>query len=401
MKVREQTMHQPDLANERNIVYLDNAATTFPKPESVYVASDNFYRQAGGNAGRGSNPFARTCTRLVDDTREAAAAWLGIAAPEHVVFTASATHALNLAILGAEVRAGDAVYITPFEHNSVLRAAEHLHQTRGISIRQLPFDRRTYAWHKDKTTAMFQSEPPALLCITQASNVCGYMPPVMEIARSAKQVNPQCIVLVDGAQTAGLYPIALQDSWIDGFVFSGHKSLYAPYGIAGLVLGSGWRPTPLLFGGTGTHSERVQMPDEIPSRYEAGSHNIWAIAGLNAALQWLKQTDRTTIVAYTMELARHLHAALAQTPAIEVHVPAHDTAWCGIISLTIADIPPQAIETALGAQNIAVRAGLHCAPLTHQWLGTSNNGGSVRISMGYFNTVEDIDSLASSLRGLG
>jgi selenocysteine lyase/cysteine desulfurase len=378
---------------DTDIIYLDNAATTFPKPASVYKAADEFYRRFGGNAGRGGNPLARACTRLLAETREQLAAWLDVPTPEQVIFTSSATHALNLAILGTHPRPSDTIYVSPFEHNSVLRPVEHLRQTRGVQVQKIPFSRRTYTCQLDKLTADFQVAPPAIVCITQASNVCGVMPPVLDIARLAKAANPQAVIVVDGAQTAGLYPLPLTDNLIDAFIFSGHKSLYGPYGVAGLVLASDWRPSPLLFGGTGTISESIQMPTDLPSAYEAGSHNIWAIAGLHAALNWLQETRREVIVAHTMELAGLLRDGLSNLQGLELHTPPPDTPWCGILSFSMDGTTPQTIESALGAQNIAVRAGLHCAPRIHEWLGTMGGGGTTRISYGGFNSETEINSI--------
>lgn len=382
------TGNPPDGKNDK-LIYLDNAATTFPKPAGVYDAADAFYRRFGGNAGRGGNPLARACTRLLAETREQVAAWLGAASPERIIFTASATHALNLAILGATFTPGDTIYATPFEHNSVLRPLEHLRQTQGVQLQKISFSRRTFACQLDKVEADFQVAPPALVCVTQASNVCGVMPPVLEIARLAKAANPQAVVVVDGAQTAGLYPLSLAGGLIDAFIFSGHKSLYGPYGIAGLVLASDWRPSPLLFGGTGTISESIQMPTDLPSAYEAGSHNIWAIAGLQAALGWLTETGRAAIVDHTMKLAGQMRTGLADLPGVELHVPSKDVPWCGILSFSVEGVTPQTIEAALGAKGIAVRAGLHCAPWVHEWLGTIEGGGTVRVSLASVNKVTD------------
>lgn len=382
------------------LIYLDNAATTFPKPEAVYTAADQFYRRFGGNAGRGNHPLARAGARLLDETRTRLAAWLDAPAPERVILTASATHALNLAIFGQPWRSGDVIYVTPFEHNSVLRPLEQVRQTQGVQLRQIPFQRRTYACALETLAARFQVEPPALVCVTQASNVCGVMPPVLEIARLAKQANPAAIVIVDGAQTAGLYPLPLHEGLIDALVFSGHKALYGPYGVAGLVLATDWRPRPLLFGGTGTFSEQLQMPDHLPSRYEAGSHNLWAIAGLQAALGWLQEIGRTALVEQTLKLAWQLREQLARHPDIELFVPPTETPWCGILSFAVAETVPQAVETALGAQNVAVRAGLHCAPWAHEWLGTQSQGGTVRVSPGWFNRNEDIAAAGALLTQL-
>jgi len=388
-------------AENDEITYLDNAATTFPKPESVYEEANRFYKRFGGNAGRGGNPLARACTRLLAETRELLAEWLDAPSPDRVIFTASATHALNLAIFGVALHPGDIIYVTPFEHNSVLRPVEYLRQTKGIEVRQIPFVRRTYSCHLEKLAAAFQTEPPTMVCVTQASNVCGVMPPIEEIGRLAKQANPQVVVIVDGAQTAGLYPITLKRGFIDAFIFSGHKSLYGPYGVAGLVLASEWQPTPLLFGGTGTFSESIEMPKDLPSAYEAGSQNIWAIAGLNAALNWLRQRGREAITDHTLHLAKQLCSGLARLPSVEVHTPYEVASWCGILSFTVESISPQAIEAALGAKGFAVRAGLHCAPWAHNWLGTLNTGGTVRVSFGYFNEIEGTDRITQSIASYG
>ncbi len=392
--MNDQTLEQTD---NIGILYLDNAATTFPKPESVYRDANAFYARYGGNAGRGGNPLARACTRLLIETRELLAAWLEAPSSEQVIFTASATQALNLAIFGITFHRGDTIYVTPFEHNSVLRPVEHLRKTQGIQVRQIPFDRRTYACQLDMLSATFQAEPPTIVCITQASNVCGIMPPINEIAYLAKQVNPDVVVIVDGAQTAGLYPLSFRNDLIDAFIFSGHKSLYGTYGVAGLVLGTDWRPKPLLFGGTGTFSESVDMPDDLPLAYEAGSHNIWAIAGLKAALEWLQGIRHETIMKNTTRLSRQLQINLADLPGVVVHAPPRDMPNCGILSFTVEDTKPQAIESALGATGIAVRAGLHCAPWAHKWLGTLNTGGTVRVSFGFFNEIEDTDKITQSI----
>jgi selenocysteine lyase/cysteine desulfurase len=243
-------------------------------------------------------------------------------------------------------------------------------------------------------------EPPTIVCITQASNVCGLMPPVLEIARLAKQANPQSVVVVDGAQVAGLYPLSLKEGLIDALIFSGHKSFYGPYGVAGVVLSSSWKPALLLYGGTGTFSESIEMPKDTPSAYEAGSHNMWAIAGLYAALQWLAENRRGAIVEQSIGLAQYLRSELTNVPGVQLCTPPGNTQWCAILSFTVDGIPPQTIETVLGAEGIAVRAGLHCAPWSHEWLGTIENGGTVRVSPGFFNSVSEIEIFLSIIKGI-
>lgn len=389
------------MTEPRELIYLDNAATTFPKPECVYEAADEFYRRYGGNAGRGANPLARKGAELIAQTRVMLSDWLNAPAPEQVILVSSATTALNIAILGTRLRHGDVAYVTPFEHNSVLRPLEHLRQTVGILVEEMPFDRQTMTCQLDRLSAQFRVDPPALVCITQASNVCGAMPPAIELARLAKASNPNAVIVVDGAQVAGLYPLPLGNGLIDAYIFSGHKSLYGPYGVAGLVLASDWRPVPLLFGGTGTISESVQMPALLPSAYEAGSHNVWALAGLKAALEWLQETGREAIVTHTSVLADELRGGLEKTPGVQVYAPPRREPWCGIASFTVEDVQSQAVETALGSRNIAVRAGLHCAPWTHRWLGTAAEGGTVRVSAGQFNVTDDMIALFENVTGLG
>lgn len=376
-------------------IYLDNAATTYPKPESVYTAMDDFYRRHGGNAGRGSNPLARKSAALLDETRLLVAQWLE--AP-NVVFAASATMALNTIILGADLRAGDIVYTTPFEHNSVLRPLEHLRQSRGIDLRVLPFDKLTFACNVAAIEQHFQLDKPALVCLTQVSNVTGYTPPVERILQGARAANPAVITLVDGAQAAGL--ISVNMSLIDALVFSGHKSLYGPYGIAGIAFGSDWRPQPLLYGGSGTVSESIEMPASGPSRFEAGSHNISALAGLNAAVRWLNATGRDAIHAKIADLTVRLVGGLAALPGVELLLPADMSQHHGVVSFAVDGAEPQALETVLGARDIAVRAGLHCAPWTHEFMGTLARGGTVRVSLGYFNVADDVTALVKCVHSL-
>jgi cysteine desulfurase family protein len=383
------------LTSEQEIIYLDNAATTFPKPEAVYLAMDSFYRQFGGNAGRGANPLARKAAGLVDETRAMLRAWLS--APE-VTFAPSATIALNTVIMGARLRAGDVVYVTPFEHNSVLRPLEHLRKTLGIQIQVIPFDKHSLECKFDEVKKLFRLDPPTMICMSQVSNVLGLRIPVDELTQIAKQLAPNCITLVDGAQAAGLHQPEM--SRIDALVWSGHKSLYGPYGIAGIAFGTQWRPEPLLYGGTGTVSESIDMPEEGVSRFEAGSQNISAIAGLNASLKWLNETGTDAIINHSDSLTYYLSDMLSDLSDVIVFLPSDRNLITGIVSFSVNNIKPQMVETALGAQNIAIRAGLHCSPWTHEFINSTASGGTVRVSVGYFNTEKDIQQLRSIIESV-
>lgn len=380
---------------EKPIIYLDNAATTFPKPEAVYREMDSFYRNFGGNAGRGANPLARRASNLVHETRELLKQWLD--APE-VVFSPSDTIGINTVIFGARLRTGDVVYVSPFEHNSVARPLEHLRKTIGIVIRQLPYDRQTMNCKLDEVKVLFRLEPPAMICVSHASNVFGIISPVEQLAAIARQVAPTVIVVIDAAHTAGLKLLNL--SQIDALVFSGHKSMYGPYGVAGIAFGRNWRPAPFIYGGTGTQSENLDMPNDGISRYEAGSLNISAIAGLHAALGWLKDVGREVINSHITRLTEEMYYRLSELTSIRLLLTPSHTFSTGILSFNVESVLPQVVETSLGAENIAVRAGLHCAPWAHEFARTLQNGGCVRASIGYFNSSQEIQIFVASLQKL-
>ncbi|HEY7068426.1 MAG TPA: aminotransferase class V-fold PLP-dependent enzyme [Chloroflexota bacterium] len=380
-------------------LYLDNAATTFPKPEAVYAAADAFYRTGGGNADRGRYPLARGAAEVIARTRTKLTAWLGARGGDQIILAPSATIALNQVILGSGLRAAETAYVTPFEHNSALRPLEHLRATAGIAVRELPFDRQTWQLDAADAAAMLRAEPPALLVVSHASNVCGYLPPVAAIVRLARAANPACVVVVDGAQAAGLYPLDLQAGAIDYYVFSGHKALYGPYGIAGFVLCSERRPAPILFGATGTHSDSVAMPLEAPSAYEPGSQNAWAAAGLDAALDWLAAQGRAAVVAPAETAAHAMLRRLGALPGVQTYAPAAEH-WMGIVAFTSDRLAPGALADALAERGIAVRAGLHCAPWAHRWLGTLAGGGAVRVSTSYFTPPSAVETLESALRDI-
>ncbi len=280
------------------------------------------------------------------------------------------------------------MYVTPFEHNSVLRPLEYLRASAGVGVRELPFSAHTCLPDIARIQAQFSAEPPTLLVVSQASNVVGALLPVGEIAAAARAINPDVVIVVDGSQAAGLYDLNGVDL-IDALVFSGHKTFYGPYGASGFALYRAWRPRPIVFGGTGTSSESLMMPDSGPQTYEAGSQNVWALAGLRAALQWLDEIGRDAIRAHSMRLTEAFIKGVHRLPGVHVIMPAGETT--AVVSFTLAGVAPQTLENALSTAGIAVRSGLHCAPWSHRLLGTLNAGGTVRVSPGFFNTSVEID----------
>ncbi|GIK64259.1 MAG: cysteine desulfurase [Chloroflexota bacterium] len=381
--------------SEERIIYLDNAATTFPKPEVVYREMDYFYRNYGGNAGRGANPLARKSAILLEETRNLLINWLDV---NDAVFASSATAALNTVIFGARLRSGDIVYLSPFEHNSILRPLEHLRKKIGIELHTLSFNRNTFECNLEEVKAQFQIATPAMICISQVSNVFGFILPVDEILTLARRANPRVVTIVDGSQVGGLKPV--NTSLIDAFIFSGHKSLYGPYGVAGIGFSTDWRPEPLIYGGTGTQSESIDMPTDIHSRLEAGSQNIAAIAGLHAALQWLYGIGKETINQHVDNLTIELLNCLPHISSPRIYVPQNLAHHTSIVSFNIEGVAPQVLENALGARNIAVRAGLHCAPWAHRFIGTDKKGGTTRLSIGYFNQIFEIEQSIQVLSNL-
>lgn len=274
------------------ITYFDNAATTYPKPEEVYSFMDTFYRENGGNAGRGQYKLAGSASRVISETRELLKALLNCPNKE-VIFAPSNTIAMNMVLQGTISDSIRTVYISPFEHNAVTRVLHHFEEAGRIEIIVLPIN-RDFSFSLQRIEELFDELPPDLVVLSHASNVCGVIVPVEEISHLAKKFG--AITVVDIAQTAGVVPINLGSDDIDYAVFAGHKTLYGPIGVGGFINKAGLKPAPVLFGGTGVDSANQSMPSDSPARYEMGSQNILSISGLFAALQWFS-VNRAEIVA--------------------------------------------------------------------------------------------------------
>lgn len=385
--------------SKREIIYLDNAATTYPKPEAVYRRADAFYRCVGANAGRGTHQLATEAMELIWRMREKLALFAGVARPEWVVFLPSATAALNLAILGhRNIQSGDVIFHSPFEHNAVWRPLKSLEKRRGVILDEIPVNPLTFEFDLARFERAVKREQPRIVVVSHASNVCGVISPIEEIAQIAKTVGAECIV--DGAQALGLVPLNLKGTAIDYYIFSGHKSLYGTFGVGGLLINTQKKLNPLILGGTGIYSELEEMPDNPPERYEAGSHNTWAIAGLEAGL------DEVGLKIGSELLFKHVNSlATACVEGLEridgvrlIGNPDAVKKSVGVLSFNVRGKSPQDVEEELDKRfKIAVRAGLHCAPLAHKWLGTFDSGGTVRVSFGLFNTLNDVEVLTSAL----
>jgi cysteine desulfurase family protein len=373
--------------------YFDNAATTFPKPEKVYTFMDDFYRQYGVNVGRGQHKLAARAAQLVSETRQLLLDLLHCH-NKKVVFTHTATEALNIILQGLPLSFGDVVYISPFEHNAVTRVLFHLQETKHINIETLEVDGETLNYDLAKIENQFKLSPPKLVVISHASNVCGVIAPISEICVLSKKY--ASINVVDMCQTAGLVDVDISSENIDFAVFSGHKTLYGPFGIAGFICSGIIKPEPLIFGGTGVDSANQQLPDNLPERYEVASPNIHAISGLYAALGWIKETSIQKI--YDKEQNNHIELLniLRQYNNIKIYAPPLAEQGIGVVSCTFEGYSSDSIGNVLSEKNVAVRSGLHCAPYAHRLLGTFP-AGTVRFSVSYFNDESDFYSLKSAL----
>lgn len=375
------------------MIYFDNAATTYPKPEEVYTALDRANRSLAFNAGRGEYKQSTEAFNLIEDTRKKLAAFIG-ASSRDVVFTSSATEALNIIILGMGIENGDTVYVSPFEHNAVIRPLKNLQKEIAFEIRILPFNKKTWKPEMDKIVNDFSLYKPKAVFISHVSNVTGYQVPYAEIFEAAAKYSP--INVLDAAQSFGvLHPNNINN--VNYLIFAGHKSLYASFGIAGFFKFKNDELKVVKAGGTGSNSLNPEMPAEKPYRYEAGSPNIVAIAGLNASIDWINMVD---IESKETELYNYLYNKLLELDNITTYTPVGEKTF-GIISINVEGYSSEDVASILNDEyDICVRAGYHCAPYVHDFIGSKDNGGTARISLNYFNTLEEIDILVEALQSL-
>jgi len=380
-------------------IYLDNAATTFPKPEVVYKTMDEFYRNYGVNAGRSSYKLARKATSLIDETRSVLADMVNFDKKERVIFSPSATIAMNQIICGLVWDESKIVYITPFEHNAIIRPLRYIENKYKIKIKTIPFNSLTFELDIEKLKKEFEKDSPNYIFMSHVSNVTGYILPIEEIINCAEKYNP--ITVLDSAQAIGLIPINLQSLKVDFLVFAGHKTLYGPFGIAGYIDNSKIKLKEFIIGGTGSDSLNYSMPEVYPGKYEAASKNIHAIAGLNAALKWTNEIGIENIRKKELMLTKRLMEGLENIYGVTMYLPKDLSNHVGIISCSFDDYKPDDLAMILDEDyGIAVRTGYHCAADIHEFLGTKDRGGTVRFSLGYFSEENDIDYLLNCLNEL-
>lgn len=368
------------------MIYFDQAASSFPKPPEVAEAMLKIMNENGANPGRGGHGLARGAADVINQTREKAASLFGCSDPKRVLFYQNATVALNQALKGLPWKKGDHVIATSFEHNSIRRPLEYLKERYDINV--------SYVYWLEDHEAFIEAVraeitvDTKLIAMTHASNVTGSILPLDKLMNLAKQNG--LLTLIDASQTAGHTPIHMQEQSIDMLAFPGHKGLLGPQGTGMLLVEGGLDLAPLHHGGTGGFSESINQPYQWPERLESGTLNTPGIAGLFAALQSYEERIDEIVPRETI-LVKDLLKRLKSIPGIICYGPEEGQARMPIVAFNVQEIDSQEIAMILDSHyNIAVRAGLHCSPLTHETLKTGNQG-IVRASLSRYNTKEEVD----------
>lgn len=378
------------------MIYLDNAATSFPKPDEVICEVRRCLKSYCGNPGRGSHALSRISAEKIYETRELVSDLFSLGSPENVFFTYNDTYALNIILRGL-LKKGDHVIISGAEHNSVYRPVADM-KRKGI----IDFDTFNFLQKSGKYTAReicasirkLIKPNTKLLAATHISNVCSATLPVREIGEICRRHG--IIFLLDAAQSAGHVDIDMQKMNIDVLCAPAHKGLFGIQGCGFAAIRSGLLPAPLIYGGSGLNSLDEDMPQESPERYEAGTLSVPAIAALGEGIKFVKSIGLSTIHSIECSLWERLYEALSTMPRVKIYAPGDIGP---ALLFNIDGIPSERVAEALDGYGICVRSGFHCAPLAHRALETGENG-AVRASFGYFNTTRDVDSLYYALKKL-
>ncbi len=377
------------------MIYLDYAATSWPKPPQVLAAMVDFLERAGGNPGRSGHRLSIAAGRVINEAREAVAACFGADDPLRVIFTPNVTYALNIA-LQALLQPGDRVVTTGIEHNSVMRPLREMAKA-GLDLVVAPCD-HTGALDLDVLRQLVTPDT-RLVVANHASNVVGTILPAGEIAAIAHQAG--ALFMLDAAQTAGVLPIDVVALGVDLFAFTGHKGLQGPPGTGGLILGERVdvdAMRPVFAGGTGSRSEREEQPEILPDKFEVGTPNGVGIAGLAAGVRYVMAHGIAAIRADELALTQQLCQGLAAIPGVRVYGPADPAARTATVSVTLAGRSVSEVGWRLDDEyEILTRVGLHCSPATHRTIGTFPEG-TVRLAPGLATTPADIDATLHALR---
>jgi len=377
------------------MVYLDNAATTYPKPASVAQAVYDFMKDKGANPGRSGHKMSMAAAYEVYACRSAAAEMFNADGPECVAFTLNATHSINMALKGVLYKKGGHVITSDLEHNAVMRPLYKLSE-RGVRFSKayVSLD------NDDETVAEFErliNNDTVMIACTHASNVCGKILPIKRLGKLCKKYGLK--FLVDASQTAGVIKIDMKECGIDYLCMPGHKGLYGPMGTGLLITSEGEKLHTIIEGGTGSNSESYSQPDFMPDRLESGTLNAPGIAGLRAGMRFASKILSGGIELSEMEYARALYKSLSQIDGVELYTPLPDDGYVPVISFNIRGVASGELASALDKYGFALRGGLHCSPAAHERFGTLHRG-MVRASFGAFNTKRDAIRLSAAVAQL-
>lgn len=376
------------------MIYFDNAATTFPKPEKVYQAMDFMSRNGAVNAGRGSYRLAKEASNLIMDTKNQLRKLVNVDNTTNVVFCPSITIAMNQIINGITLVDESYIYVSPYEHNAVARSLKHLSTKKRIILKVIPLKDGGLEIDIEKLIYEFATNKPSAVFCTHVSNVTGYILPIEQIFSEAKKYG--AITVLDAAQSLGLIEVNSKNLNADIIAFTGHKTLYGPIGIGGFINVSNIDLEIFISGGTGTDSLNLDMPKNGENKFEAASMNIVAIAGLNAALKELIPAE---CLKKEKELTNYLVCQLKKITGIQLYVPEKEVDRTGIVSFTVDGMKSEDLGLILDEDfDIAVRTGYHCAPFIHKYLNDMDSLGTIRIGLSQYNTIQEIDTFIGAIK---
>ncbi len=377
--------------------YFDNSATSYPKPTGVAAAVQDYFANIHASAGRGAYREAQASREVLDGCRSAVGRLLRAGVDDQVIFTLNGTDALNLAIKGV-VRAGDHVVTTAVDHNSVLRPLSALQEQVGVSWTAVAVDPETTLLDPQAVGNAIRPET-RLVVVNQASNVTGVLQPIAEIAELCRLRG--VLFMVDAAQSAGHVPIDFAGWGLDLLACPGHKGLLGPLGTGVLLIRAGVEELmqTVREGGTGSESERAEQPAELPDRFEAGSHNAVGLAGLRAGVEWILERGLAALREHEQALCTQMLSGLEGIEGLRLYGPRQVSDRVGVFSVRVGGLEPAELSAILETRyDVLSRSGLHCAPLAHRTIGTLEDGGTTRLSMGPFTTEDDVAAVVAALR---
>lgn len=375
------------------MIYLNNAATSWPKPEVVYTTVDKCFREMDSPMRNAAEGVLHS--DLMTESRKVIAPFFGIRDPARLILTPGCTYALNLAILGVDWKSGDMAIMSGLEHHAVSRPIRKLAIERGVRFEVAPYE-PGHPIDLDFVEQVLRRNRVRLVACTMASNVTGDIFPVEDVVELAHRYHALC--LVDAAQASGILDVNVERIGADLLAFAGHKGLFGAPGLGGLYVAPGIDLRTLAEGGTGGDSGEHDMSHKVPSAYEVGTHNLPAIAGLSAGVEWIKETGLDQIRAHERKLAGRFIEGVSEIPGVKVYGTTDLDQRTGVVSLTMDGITPKELAAWLAQEHqITTRAGYHCAPLSHETIGTLPGDGTIRFGFGFFNTVEEVATVLRHL----